>query len=94
MTASLVFGNTIYGTRWDPWIPDDLAGIHTAHTSSEAEPRTAVPRSARHFQSMRKASIGLMEAARRAGIKHATSATAAKITGTVVKVTTSCGAMP
>lgn len=36
--------------------------------------------------SVRKASVGLIDAARRAGIQQATSATVARTTGTVAKV--------
>jgi hypothetical protein len=44
--------------------------------------------------SIRKAWVGLMEAARRAGIQAATSATRTSTAGTSVNVTASCGLMP
>lgn len=44
--------------------------------------------------SIRKAWVGLMDAARRAGIQAATSATRTSKHGTSVNVTTSCGLMP
>src|SRR5690349_7706821 len=44
--------------------------------------------------SIRNACVGLMDAARRAGIHAATSATRTSTAGTSVNVTASCGLMP